>query len=93
MIDWGAESEEIKNLVPEYFRTEFRPFLELYQYRNDKAVFIDYLKNSKECVKMDEESWEVLGKVTNSPKLINKFKNKMEEGKEESEDMCIKYQY
>lgn len=103
MMEWGTENEEIKKLVPEYpihfldlskvehpeyFKTELRPFFELYQYRNDKVAFIDYLKNSEECSKMDDESWEVLGKVTNSPKLINKFKNKMEESKEESEDMC-----
>lgn len=98
MIDWGTESEEIQNLVPqypihffdlskvehpEYFKTELRPFLELYKYRDDKEAFIDYLKYSEECSKMDNESWDVLAKVTNSPKLINKLKNKVEESKEE----------
>lgn len=35
---------------------------------------------------MDDESWEVLGKVTNSPKLINKFKDKVKENKVEEEE-------
>lgn len=103
MMDWGTESEEIKKMVPEYpiqfldlskvehpeyFKTELRPFLELYQYRNDKVAFIDYLKNSEECSKMDDESWDVLGKVTNSPKLINRFRDKIEENKEGERNMC-----
>ena len=48
---------------PEYFKTELRPFLELYRYRDDKKTFINYIKNNEECKKMDEESWDVLGKV------------------------------
>ncbi|MBQ9926412.1 MAG: Rpn family recombination-promoting nuclease/putative transposase [Lachnospiraceae bacterium] len=105
MIDWGEESEEIKNLVPEYpihfldlskiehpeyFKTELRPFFELYKNRNNKKEFIEYLRNSRECVKMDAESWDVLGKVTNSPKMINDFKNKMEKNNkaEEEGNMC-----
>lgn len=98
MIDWGPESEEIKKLVPEYplhflnlsdiehpeyFKTELRPFFELYKYRDDKETFVDYLRNNNECEKMDSESWDVLGKVTNSPKLISKLKNKVEESKKE----------
>ncbi|MBQ9926395.1 MAG: hypothetical protein IJO65_00330 [Lachnospiraceae bacterium] len=94
MIDWGEDGEEVKNLVPEYpihfldlskiehpeyFKTELRPFFELYKNRNNKKEFIEYLRNSKECSKMDDESWDVLGKVTNSPKMINQFKNKAEE--------------
>ena len=90
MIDWGEEGEEIKKLVPEYplhfldlskiehpeyFKTELRPFFELYKYRNDKDAFIDYIKNSDESAKMDEESWGVLGKITHSEKLIGEFKN------------------
>ena len=105
MMDWGEGNEEIKRLVPEYplhfldlsqiehpeyFKTELRPFFELYKSRNNKEAFVDYLKNSKECSKMDDESWEVLGKVTNSPKLINNFKDKVKENKvaEEERNVC-----
>lgn len=107
IIDWGTESEEIKKLVPEYpihfldlskiehpeyFKTELRPFFELYRNRNNKVAFIDYLRNSQECSKMDDESWDVLGKVTNSPKLIGEFKNKVVEKAEykveEGTGMC-----
>lgn len=103
MLDWGEDGEELKKLVPEYpihfldlskiehleyFKTELRPFFELYKNRNNKKEFIEYLRNSKECSKMDNESWDVLGKVTNSSKLINQFKNKVEESKEENKDMC-----
>lgn len=103
----GKISEEIKKLVPEYpihfldlskiehpeyFKTELRPFFELYKNRNNKKEFIEYLKSSKECSKMDDESWEVLGKVTNSSKLIGEFKSKIEakaEDKvEENGKMC-----
>lgn len=70
MIDWEEVGEEIKNLVPEYpihfldlskiehpeyFKTELRPFFELYKNRNNKKEFIEYLRNSKECSKMDAE--------------------------------------
>lgn len=37
----------------------------------------------EECSKMDEENWEVLGKVTNSPKLKGEFKKIIAESKEE----------
>lgn len=97
----GKASEEIKKLVPEYpihfldlskiehpeyFKTELRPFFELYQNRNNKKKFVEYLKNNKECSKMDDESWEALGKVTNSPKLIEKFKDKISEKIESNEE-------
>ncbi len=103
MIDWGPESEEIKKLVPEYpihfldlskvehpeyFKTELRPFLELYRHSDDKKTFIDYIKNNEECEKMDEESWDVLGKVTNSQKVISKLKSKVKETKQEERNMC-----
>jgi len=103
MIDWGIESEEMKILVPEYpihflnlskvehpeyFKTELRPFLELYKYRDNKEAFVNYIKNNKESEKMDSESWDILGKVTNSPKLISKLKNKAEESKEEKGKVC-----
>ena len=103
MLDWGEDGEEVKKLVPEYpihfldlskiehpeyFKTELRPFFELYKNRNNKKEFIEYLRNSKECSKMDNESWDVLGRVTNSSKLINQFKNKVEESKEENKGMC-----
>lgn len=98
----GSVAEEMKQLIPqypihfldlsriehpEYFKTELRPFLELYTHRNDKAAFLDYVKNSKEIKKMDAESWEMLGEITHSTGLINKLKDKTEEGEEE-ENMC-----
>ena len=57
--------------------------MELYRYRDDKKTFIDYIKNNEECEKMDEESWDVLGKVTNSQKVISKLKSKVKEMKQE----------
>lgn len=93
---------ELRKLVPEYplhvlelskfehfecFRTELRPLLELFQRRNSKEEFAEYIHENTESSKMDEESWQLLSQLTNS-KNIKRLIQKKEQGKEENEDMC-----
>lgn len=73
--------KELKKMIPEYplhfmnvsdfehfeyFRTEVRPLLELFQRRNRKEEFISYMQEDESCLKMDDESWHVLGQMTDS---------------------------
>lgn len=72
---------------PEYFKTELRPFLELYQRRNDKTEFVEYIRNNENAQKMDDESWYMLGQVTHSEELMKAITLKNDKC-EESEAMC-----
>ena len=72
---------------PEYFKTELRPFLELYQRRNDKTEFVEYIRNNENAQKMDDESWYMLGQVTHSEELMKAIALKNDKC-EESEAMC-----
>lgn len=94
--------EELKKLIPqyplhlldlsefhhfEYFKTELRPLFELYQKRNDRKAFMEYLKADGGGRSMDDESWYLLGQLTHSRdihKLVKEKKSEMEEEK----DMC-----
>lgn len=71
----------------EYFKTELRPLLELFQRRNNKVEFAEYIRGNAESSKMDEESWHLLSQLTNS-KNIKRLIQKREKRKEEKEDMC-----
>ena len=97
------EELELKRLVPEYplhfldlaefhhfeyFKTELRPLFELYQRRNSKKNFMDYIKMGGISQSMDEESWYMLSQMTHSKDLVKLGKlieeKKQEEGKEKA---------
>lgn len=72
---------------PEYFKTELRPFLELYQRRNDKTKFIEYIRKNENVQKMDDESWYMLSRITHSDKLMRAITLKSDKN-EENGNMC-----
>lgn len=87
--------KELEKLVPEYplhildlnavtdyskFRTELRTVFELYRLRNDKKEFKEYVEGHKECRHLDEESYRMIGRLTNSERLLLKAGK---EGREE----------
>ena len=97
--DLGAK---LKKLVPEYplhfldlskfrhfehFRTELRPFLELYSMRNRKQDFIEYVEKNERCRGMDEESWYIFGEITRSRHIQKILRGKKQE-KRGGEEMC-----
>lgn len=97
--DLGAK---LKKLVPEYplhfldlpkfrhfehFRTELRPFLELYSMRNRKQEFIKYVEKNERCRNMDEESWYIFGEITRSRHIQKILRGKKQE-KRGGEEMC-----
>lgn len=80
-------SRKLKKLVPEYplhildlntvmdcskFRTELRTVFELYRCRNDKKKFKEYVEGHEECRHLDEESYRMIGRLTNTEKLLLK---------------------
>ncbi|MCM1125198.1 MAG: Rpn family recombination-promoting nuclease/putative transposase [Lachnospiraceae bacterium] len=71
----------------EYFKTELRPLLELYQKRNCKEEFIEYLRNDEKCIGMDDESWHLLSNLTHS-KGMKKLVQEKRQKKEGSRIMC-----
>lgn len=73
---------------PEYFKTELRPFLELYRCRNDKDNFINYIRSNAACEKMDNESWEILGNITHAGRMICQLTTKFEKKSGEDKVMC-----
>lgn len=93
-------SSEIKKLVPEYplhfldlttfhhfeyFKTELRPLMKLYQNRNNRKEFMEYLKSDEVNRKMDDESWYMLGQLTRSKKAAKLAARKNQEGNEEKD--------
>lgn len=70
----------------EYFKTELRPLLELFQRRNSKEEFAGYIRQNTESSNMDEESWKLLGQLIHS-KNIKGLIQKREQKKEEKENM------
>lgn len=71
----------------EYFKTELRPLLELYQRRNSKENFLEYLNNTEKYENMDEESWYLLSQLTNSKSIRNLIQRRKQEEREEK-SMC-----
>lgn len=71
----------------EHFQTELRPLLELYQKRNRKEEFIEYLKDERSCINMDDESWHLLSNLTRS-KGIKKLVQAKSRKREGSGIMC-----
>ncbi|MCM1126800.1 MAG: Rpn family recombination-promoting nuclease/putative transposase, partial [Lachnospiraceae bacterium] len=71
----------------EYFKTELRPLLELFQKRNSKEEFAEYIRKNTESSNMDEESWNLLSNLIDS-KNIKKLIQKKEQMKEEEGSMC-----
>ena len=78
--------EKLKRLVPEYplhildlntvtdysaFRTELRTVFEMYRCRKDKKAFREYIESHEECRHLDEESCRIIGRLTNSEKLLS----------------------
>lgn len=71
----------------EYFKTELRPLLELYQKRNSKEKFLEYMNDSEKYKDMDEESWYLLSQLTNSKSIRNLIQRREQEEREEG-SMC-----
>ncbi|MDE6847012.1 MAG: hypothetical protein K2J99_14795 [Lachnospiraceae bacterium] len=84
-------SKELKKIVPEYplhflnlsdfehfeyFRTELRPLFEMFCRRNNKEDFMKYIKTSKKCWSMDDESWYMLGQLTDSKDIQSLIRQK-----------------
>lgn len=67
----------------EYFRTELRPLLELFKRRGSRKKFMEYLEQNKEYWDMNDESWHILGQLTNFKNIDKFIKRKNERGKEE----------
>lgn len=89
----GEFTRELKNLIPEMplhfldvskienteqFKTELRPFFELYKRRNDKEAFIQYLQAEDVIQRMDEKSWQTLVDLTESKRLKKLIDTKKE---------------
>lgn len=96
------EGKELKKLIPEYpmhfldlsdfqhyeyFRTDLRPLLELFQRRNNKEKFAEYIRESEKIRNMNEESWYLLSQKTDSKSIRNLIKKREREEKEER-GMC-----
>lgn len=71
----------------EYFQTELRPLLELFQKRNNKDEFAGYIKENEKSWNMDDESWHMLGRLIDSNK-IRSLIQKSEQRKGEDGRMC-----
>lgn len=93
---------ELRKLIPEYplhfldlskfshfehFRTELRPLLQLFQKRNSKDEFVNYIKENEKDCNMDDESWDMLGKLVDSSNIKSMIKNR-EQRKGEDKRMC-----
>ena len=74
----------------EYFRTELRPLLELFQRRGSRKKFMEYLEQNEEYWDMDDESWHMLGQLTNFKNIENFLKRKNERDKEEKDVFITK---
>lgn len=79
-------AKNMKLLVPEYplhflnlternnydcFQTELRILFELYARRNNKLEFWNYVNGHEECKRLDKETYQTLGVLTNSKRLQN----------------------
>lgn len=99
--DGTSFGKELRRLIPEYslhfldltrfehfeyFKTELRPLLELYQKRNYKEKFIEYLKDYKNCMNMDDESWYLLSNLTHSKDIRRLIREKQR--REGNDGMC-----
>lgn len=71
----------------EYFRTELRPLFELYQKRNRKDDFINYIRENESHWKMDDESWHVLDSMIDAKSIKSLIKTR-DKRKGESRKMC-----
>lgn len=60
--------------------------LELYQKRNYKEKFIEYLEDCKNCMNMDDESWYLLSNLTHSTDIRRLIREKQR--REGNEGMC-----
>ena len=60
--------------------------LELYQKRNYKEKFIEYLEDCKNCMNMDDESWYLLSNLTHSKDIRRLIREKQR--REGNEGMC-----
>lgn len=105
--DMDAEMEqELKKMIPEYplhfldlssfshceyFRTELRPLIEIFQKRNSKDNIREYFEANERSWVMDDESWELLEQLTGSRRLERQFRQRCErKGEEEEEKMgCV----
>lgn len=78
-------AENLKQLIPVYplhflnlaeqteydnFQTELKILFELYARRNDKKEFMQYLKSHEVCRQLDKETYQTLGVLTNSKRLM-----------------------
>lgn len=72
-LDLNADTDYSK------FQTELRTVFELYRYRNDKKEFMEYVEGHEECRHLDEESYRIIGRFTNTEKLLLKADKDKEE--------------
>lgn len=94
-------ADTLKTLVPKYplhflnlsqvhdyrnFRSEIRMLFELYDRRNDKEAFYEYLQHNADCRQIDEETAWALGKMLNFNMEKRKSRTVREEGG--TADMC-----
>ncbi len=94
--------EQLKRMIPEYplhlldltnfnhfeyFRTELRPLLEMFQRRNRKEDFMEYIKRNEGNWAMDDESWYMLGQLTDSKDIRNLIKEKRQ-SRRRDKGMC-----
>lgn len=80
MVYWGEEKWQGAKSLHDYrnFHSEVRTLFELYDRRNDKEEFYQYLNHNDGCRKLDEETVWALGKMLNinAEKLGNKASEK-----------------
>lgn len=84
-LEYDRQIREFKHF--EYFRTELCPLFEMFQRRNSKEEFMQYVSASENCQRMDDESWYMLGQLTNS-KDIKALVYRNHERERSSEGMC-----
>lgn len=93
--DNPTDVTRLKQLIPEYplhiidlsqrknfntYQTELKTLFELYIRREEKTEFIDYIQTHDECKHLDDETYHMLGIMTNTDELLNYLpENEMEE--------------
>ena len=99
MFDFGSMPEGLRKLVPQYginvinmknysgsenFRTELKAFTGMYYCRNSSKKMKEYIKNHKECYKIDRDTFWAIANVSSRSctKVLNQYIEK------EEIDMC-----
>lgn len=106
VCDNSEDLEYLKRITPEYplllldlsekkdyseFQTELKTVFELYALRDNKSGFKKYLAEHEVCKHLDDETYRIIGEMTNEKRLLDKMQQwtKIENGKEKGENnMC-----